>query len=211
MSDNSRWNLVLIPAVITLAVTLLRLYGELQGWPESMFGTAAGGGMAIVGIAWLVPIFGAYFGWKLTQSGEGPPSLAKAGLMVLAGIAVVMAGFILGSFLNPVAMLVVGGAGSLLGIAVVRLGWQDLVNTLILYGVLARVPVIVIMLLAFQGEWGTHYDAVGPFPLTGLWEKFFFLGVLPQLTFWIFYTAAFGTLFGVVAAAVAASRRTASA
>ena len=35
--------LVLVPAVITLAVTLLRLVGELQGWLVRVFGASQGG------------------------------------------------------------------------------------------------------------------------------------------------------------------------
>jgi hypothetical protein len=35
--------LILVPAVITLAVTLLRLVGELQGWLVRVFGASQGG------------------------------------------------------------------------------------------------------------------------------------------------------------------------
>jgi hypothetical protein len=34
-------------------------------------------------------------------------------------------------------------------------------------------------------------------------QKFFFAGVLPQMMLWIGWTAAFGSLFGSVAAAIA--------
>ena len=64
--------LILVPAVITFAVTLLRLVGELQGWSPRLFSKAAGGGGAIVGISWLVVIFGAWFGWKLAKAGQRP-------------------------------------------------------------------------------------------------------------------------------------------
>ena len=46
-------NIILIPSIITLAVTLLRLTGELRQWNETFFRRSA----AIVGIAWLAVIF----------------------------------------------------------------------------------------------------------------------------------------------------------
>lgn len=53
--------LILMPAIISLAVTLLRLSGELAHWSSRYFNTDVGGGGALVGITWLAPIFGAYF------------------------------------------------------------------------------------------------------------------------------------------------------
>jgi len=64
--------LILVPALITLAVTLLRLTGELLHWSKTLFNPEAGGGGALVGITWLAPVFGAYFGFKLARAGLGP-------------------------------------------------------------------------------------------------------------------------------------------
>jgi hypothetical protein len=55
MTDNSTSQisipkLILVPSVITLAVTLLRLVGELQHWPSALFNRDAGGGGSIIGI-----------------------------------------------------------------------------------------------------------------------------------------------------------------
>ncbi len=58
---GSPQDLIKIPALITLAVTLLRLVGELLDWPSLFFNAEAGGGFAIVGIVWLAPIFGVCF------------------------------------------------------------------------------------------------------------------------------------------------------
>jgi hypothetical protein len=52
--------LIFVPSAITLAVTLLRLIGELQHWSPVLFNPAPGGGGAIMGITWLVLIFGVY-------------------------------------------------------------------------------------------------------------------------------------------------------
>ncbi len=50
--------LVLGPTLFTLGVTLLRLAGELRGWPSPWFDKSSG----VVGITWfLPPIFGFYF------------------------------------------------------------------------------------------------------------------------------------------------------
>jgi len=57
--------LIIIPAVITLGVTILRLVGELAHWPTPWFSAVAGGGAAVVGISWLPIIFGPYFALKL--------------------------------------------------------------------------------------------------------------------------------------------------
>ena len=58
--------------MITLVVTILRLYGELQGWPKPWFSAAPGGGGAVVGISWLPIIFGPYFALKLAGAGDVP-------------------------------------------------------------------------------------------------------------------------------------------
>src|SRR2546430_3063655 len=87
---------ILVPSVITLVITLLRMVGELRHWSPSLFNPSAGGGGALVGITWLVPIFGIYFALKLAGAGEGPaaagPAIGMAGLGVF-GMA--------GGFLSP--------------------------------------------------------------------------------------------------------------
>ncbi len=45
-NDVSIKKLILVPALITLAVTLLRLTGELMHWSKALFNPAAGGGGA---------------------------------------------------------------------------------------------------------------------------------------------------------------------
>src|SRR6185436_7286031 len=62
-------------ALVTLAVTLLRLVGELRGWNPDYFSRLPGGGLAIVGITWLVPLVGAYFGYHLARARASVPEL----------------------------------------------------------------------------------------------------------------------------------------
>jgi hypothetical protein len=75
---------------------------------------------------------------------------------------------------------------------------------LLAYGYAARVPVAFVMFLAFRGQWGTHYDALPPgWHSEGLWRDFVWLGFFPQLTFWVGFTIAAGSLFGALGAATA--------
>src|SRR5215468_12235603 len=100
MGGLSVRRLVLVPAVITLAVTLLRLVGELNNWSPVLFNRSAGGGGAVVGIVWLVFLFAFYFAWKLVDAGEGPAGrfrplgFGALGILVslVVGVGAAMAG-----------------------------------------------------------------------------------------------------------------------
>ena len=204
-------DMILVPAVITLAVTILRLTGELNGWSSLLFNSEAGGGAAIVGIAWLVPIFGVYFALRLARSGGAPTSagrvLAYAAGGLAAAVAIMIGGSLLVGEAYPVAMLVPAVAG-IVGMSIACRGWCALGRILFYYALAARIPVILITLLAVVGDWGTHYDAVPPgFPEMSAMGKFFWSGVVPQLTVWVAYTMVVGALFGGIAVAVTSRRR----
>ena len=179
--DASRiGKLILVPAVITLAVTLLRLVGELQGWSPALFNRGDKPfSPSLVGIVWLVPVFGAWFGWKLTRAGSGPGSLGRAFGLTLASMAVLP----LFSFLAPKAGILperlwrpnvpltesftivsVFVAFAIVGLAIGILAWPALGRTLLAYGLAARIPVALLMLVAMLGNWGTHYDARPSYP-----------------------------------------------
>jgi hypothetical protein len=199
--------LVVVPAVLTLAITLLRLVGELMHWSATLFNAAPGGGGALVGIAWLVPVFGVYFALKLAAAGERPSGAASAIGYPLAGFALVpAAGFAattLGAPPNSIPLFAVFVAFSIVGAAVAFQGWPALGRTLLAYGLAARIPVVIVMLFAMLGNWGTHYDAAPPgFPEMGTISKWLFIGVAPQLTIWIWFTMAAGALVGGIAAAI---------
>jgi hypothetical protein len=204
--------LILIPAVITLAVTLLRLVGELQHWSPVLFNPAAGGGGSPVGISWLIPLFGIYFGWKLNARGEGPSSGWKAaGLALLAAVgASIVIGAAVGMKLPFLGMLALFAIVSWGAIAVAFRGWPALGRTLLAYAFAARIPVAIIMVIAMYGNWGTHYDVAPPdqpqvaamAPLV----KWFWIGFLPQATVWIYLTVVGGMIVGGVTAALAGRR-----
>jgi hypothetical protein len=82
---------------------------------------------------------------------------------------------------------------------------------LLAYALAARVPVVVVMLFAILGNWGTHYDVLPPgAPEMPPIPKWLLIGVLPQMTIWLWFTVAIGGLFGIVAAAIAGRRRAAA-
>lgn len=227
VSQNARriGELILVPAVITFAVTLLRLVGELLGWSPILFNRGDKPfSPSLVGIVWLVPVFGAWFGWKLTRSGSGPGSLVRAFGLTLAALAML-----------PLAAILAPKAGMLterlwrphvpltesftilsvfvivffVGIAIGVLAWPALGRTLLAYGLAVRIPIALLMLVAMLGNWGTHYDARPPYQMgaLGWWVA---IGLAPQLSFWIWITIVFGGLFGTVAAAIARRRGTAA-
>lgn len=197
--------LIVGPALITLAVTILRLAGELKHWPAPWFSNAAGGGGALVGISWLPIIFGPYFALKLADAGDAPGSQGKVLGFGLAGLAVFILGGALFAFgvtrlpiLSLLALLVM-----LAALLLPRHAWPTLGNVLIAYAFAARVPVVIVMYIAMRANggagWGTHYDAVAPaLAHVSFAKKFFEAAILPQFTLWISWTVIVGTIFGAL-------------
>lgn len=200
------WPLIAVPSVITVAVTLLRLVGELEHWSKTFFNPAGGGGGAIVGITWLAPVFGIYFAVKLVRAGERPPSPSRAVVFAVLGAIVGVGGLFLESHLPLTTFheqLLYIWSVSALAALVTLPGWRALFKLLLAYAYGARIPVAVIMILAFQGHWGTHYDAAPPnVSFASVWTEFLWLGFFAQLVFWVGYTIVAGTLFGSIVAAL---------
>jgi len=202
-------SLITIPALITLGITILRLVGELEHWPKLFFSRAGGGGGAIVGISWLPIIFGPYFALRLAGVGDRPSSVGKAVGYALLGLVVLFLSAVLAAatrshllILTLVAFLVMLVAAFIPGI-----GWRSLGNALVAYAFAARIPVLIVMFLAMRGNggqgWGTHYDVVDPmFAHAGFARKFFYMAILPQMTFWIVWTVVLGSIIGMIAVAV---------
>jgi hypothetical protein len=202
--------LVLVPAIITLAVTALRLIGELQGWNQRLFNRAGGGGGALIGISWLPLFFGIYFAWRLVRAGVGPVSSGRALGMAVLGLLIFPAAMWIGSLLGvpQLGLIVVACLVSLVAGTVACRGWSELGKTLFVYALLARVPVAVLMLPAILGHWGTHYDALPPnFPTYSPVVTWAMVGLFPQMTLWIGLTLVMGMLTGSITAAVLRGRR----
>ena len=204
--------LIFIPSVITLAVTLLRLIGELQHWSPILFNPTAGGGGAIMGITWLVLIFGVYFALKLSVAGEGPARIGKANLFAVLGLVAMIAGAFVG-FAHQIHFpgKVVMGLLVIVAAALRFPAWPALFKVLLAYGYAARIPVAIVMFFAIRGNWGTHYDALPPdFPEKSFWPKYLQIALVPQLIFWIAFTVIIGTLFGSIATAIFGRRKSGS-
>jgi hypothetical protein len=197
--------LILVPSLITLAVTILRLVGELQQWSPLFFSRAAGGGGAIVGISWLPFIFGPYFALKLSAAGDKPRATWKALLLLLLAVAFGFGGGMV-AYSAPITVIKVF-LGHLLiaaGVAVVFIAWGALAKTLVAYGYAARIPVAIVMFFAMRFGWDTHYSALSP-GLQGLgsfWVTYTVAGVLPQLILWIWLTVVVGALLGIIINAI---------
>jgi hypothetical protein len=216
MNDKppSLWSLVLIPALLTLVVTVLRLVGQLNGWNSTVFGTpAAGGSGAILGISWLIFLFGLWFGFKLRRTTGEPTSLGKAfGLALLAPV-ITGAGIAACRFAGLITMpdaehpgepsgtpFVLGCVA--VGLIVSLVAWRRVAVALLVYGVLARVPVIAVTWLAIDRGWDTHYTKLAP-GFVVKEDALFGMLAFPQVVFWIPGTVMLGTLMACIGAAVA--------
>lgn len=205
---------ILIPGLITLGVTVVRLIGELQQWSEVFFRRSAGGFGAVVGITWLAVIFAIYFAVQLQKAGNTFERSGKAiGLSVLA-LVLCFGGLNLmfgETSIRPPLFVAAGIIVELAGLYIMRMVWPAYWNVMTAYALVARIPVIAVMYLATQGNWGTHYDVESPgMQFTGWLDKFIRIGLIPQLFLWIPYTVVLCGLFGVITAAVR-KRRTAAA
>ena len=210
--------IILVPALIALGVTLLRLVGELGDGSSALFSREPGGGGALVGIVWLVPIFGAYFSVKLVRGGHGPESPGRVvgfsllGLLAAAaimGLSVVVTGNPSVSVSLPGVVLqqLAFGAAAVVAVLIVRKVWPTLSRTLLGYAFASRLPVVIVMFLAMAAEWGTHYELGPPgYPEMGFLTKFILIAVMPQLTFWVMFTVVVGSFFGGIAASVLAAK-----
>jgi hypothetical protein len=198
--------LILTPAIITLAVTLVRLSGERMGWNEFLFNRSAGGGGSILGITWLALVFAVYFAVKLQNAGEVFQSSGGA-----VGRGVLALGALIGGItlmfwkqdfrFSPLQLS--GIAVSVFSLLLMRWAWPAYWNLMTAYALAARIPVLVVMFLAFRGNWGTHYDALPPqttFDTPG--ARFVHLGVIPQLFFWVPFNVVFCGLIGICVTAV---------
>ncbi len=204
-SSPSIARLVLVPALVTLALTLLRLVGELEHWPPSWFSTAPGGpGPLAVLLALLAPAFGVYFALNLARSGCGPADAKQVIGLAFLGLMLLLLGFSI-SFLLDIQF-----TGKLvLGYVVVAFAavlqvptWPRLAKALLAYGFAARIPVVTVMLLALRGHWGTHFDNVqARYAHMSFGPMVSYFALLPQLVFWVAFTVVTGAFVGGIAAA----------
>jgi len=214
-------SLVLVPALLTLVVTVLRLIGEVRGWPHWLVGTGeAGGSGALLGISWLIFVFGLWFGIRVQRSGAGVPAPRRAllvsvlALVVLFGGIAICYGLGLVTFPDPdhpgepVGMHYFLGL-LVLGALVAFAAWPRIAWTMLVYAVLARVPVLVVTWLCLQyPDWNTHYTEIAPGLLPPPADELFLNLAMPQITFWPAITILFGTPMACLGAVLFGRART---
>jgi len=100
-------------------------------------------------------------------------------------------------------------------------GFRTVLRALIAYALASRGAVALLIVIASTGRLGSHYDLSR---VTDVWfwgslhqfepgsgRQMLYLGVLPQLTFWVAYTVVTGLMGAALAAAVLSARRGAPA
>ncbi len=205
-------SLVAFPAILTLLVTILRLVGELQHWGSPWVVNSHGGSDgAILGITWLPIIFGPYFAWMLIKSGFGPGSVGGAVGAAIGSVVSFLIGSIVAGYTetHPGILTLVGFLITLAAAFIPGKGWRAFGVTLLVYAFAARIPVAIVMLIAMSAHsgqgLGTHYDVVGD-QFAALaspwWKKFVLFGLIPQMTLWIGWTLAIGSLTGTLVTAI---------
>jgi hypothetical protein len=211
--------IVAVPLLISVAMTLLRLAGELGHWSVAWFSPATGGIVPsgwswVVGITWLPALFGPYFAYRLWGAGHRPPSLISTLGFALLGAAILFfgwravtsristAGAAAFFWLVAIWVLFVVAAG------LQAFGWRKLAFTLLVYGLGSRAVVAVVMILALTFNWGTHYDFADSPELRQLplVTRFVVLALIPQLVAWVGFTILLGCLAGTVTALFLAAR-----
>lgn len=107
------------------------------------------------------------FAWQLVREGLGPDSAGRALLFHVGALLLFFAtAFGLGRLFggSGTTQLITATIAAYVALFVVSKRWPSLFKTLLAYAVAARIPVVIIMLLAMLGSWGTHYDALPPGP-----------------------------------------------
>ena len=162
-------------------------------------------GKAILGVVWLVPIFGIYFAVRLFHAGDAPQRFARPLVFAASALALKLAGtFVMESHgMTYAARLSMNFIVTLIGLVLAAEAWPTLSKALLVYGYLSRIPVAIVQYLAMRGRWGTHYDALDPgFPAIGFWPTFLRVSFVPNIFFMEAYTVIVGGLVGIAVVAI---------
>lgn len=197
--------LVLVASFLTLLLTIVRTLGEALHWHAAWFPAAPGGAMSLIGIVWLVPVFGFLFGRRAAQAGSRPAFLAAFAVPLLGLAAIIAAIGWIGTKLQGQALydgmstlFCVAPAVALLGLFV----WPRVFVVTLAYGLLARAPVAVVQWLDLTQGWGTHYGMMHPsLPADLTLDAKLWLATLAQFGLWVPFTILAGTSCAALGAA----------
>ncbi len=192
---------VAVAAIAALAINVLRLYGELQKWSPFWFNREGGGGGSPLGISWLVVPVGFWFGRRLGATGHRPASVARAILMPIVGIALMFGVFALAMNVADewrTRTVIVNSGAFVCGLLALA-AWKRAYVTNLIFGILARFPVVIIQGVALDRSWDVHF-AKGP-PEAPAADLPFML-TMAQCVMWPFgFTVLVGGLFAAIGAA----------
>ena len=199
--------LIAAPSLIAISVTAVRAFGEVHHWPSPIVNPAVCG-RAILGVVWLVPIFGVYFALRLSPTTAGLRSVGRPTIFAIGSLLLKLAGtFIMERpGVGYIARVSTNFALTAVALGLQAAAWPQLFKVLLTYGYASRIPIAVVEFLAMRGHWGTHYDALDPgFPQIGFWQTYTRVNLVPNIFFMEAYTAVVGGLLGIFV--VAAMRR----
>jgi hypothetical protein len=195
--------LIAIPTVLTLGVNIARLWLEVNGTINS----ESGGGGALLGISWLMFLFGAWFAFRLRRLGSAP-RVAKSFLLPLIAAVAFMGAAAMTFASSPegadVPMDEMRSAVSLLaavccgGALLCFVAWPKLSWTLLLYAIPARLTVLALTWLAKDQGWDTHYTKFGQQGQQTDLQGTMTGASIAQLGIWVPLTVILGSLTGCV-------------
>jgi hypothetical protein len=205
---SSRVFLVIL--LLTYAMTVARLVLELSGTGPAASRGAGGGGFWL-GISWLPPLVGALFAMRLCAAGSGPRRPLRVVAFSIAALAIAI-GLAVFNFQRAKAgeqtlmvTFLIGGALWLAIAAVLARSWPALAKPLFVYGLLARLGVVVVTVICVAEGWDTHYTRFGASELPYVPasdQETILLATVPQLGLWIGITVIAGMLGGGIVAVV---------
>lgn len=201
------WRTIRVPVFLSLAILAARLTGEVLEIDSPWFSREAGGGGSLLGMSWLIPVFGFLFGWKLTAERRAPDRPGLALILNLLGLA-----FLVGGLIGAVQMLdpgILGPALAAVGLVSAVFAWRawpELAKRLLAYGLVVRATVVAITLVVFPMELGTHFEAAAPSFADQPRNTQLLALCMAQLAFWIPGTALAGGLAGSVASMIRGRR-----
>lgn len=198
---------LLWPALLTLAISVARLTAEVQG----LINQQSGGAFALLGITWLVFVFGAWFALRLRRADSAPvrqppwlwsllPLLAVAGTAVWRFAQVDRADQSDAAFASLREHVLIIAGVAIVAAAFAFTVWPRLALTLLGYGIAARLGVLALTALAKQMEWNTHYTKFGPSGIERDFATTMTSAAIAQLVFWVSFTVVAGTFTGCVVA-----------
>lgn len=204
----STFRLLLWPSLITLAVSIVRLVSEVNGWLTNV----SGGRLLPLGITWCIFVFGGWMAWRLARAGEGPRrrlSWLWPLLALLAAIGTAMWGFrpLLEADRSEATFALVreavihGVVVAIVGALAMFAVWPRLCWTLLLYGLGARATVLAFTWLAKLKGWDTHYTKFGPPGIErDSMAETMTSAAIAQLGFWVPFTMLGGMFVGCLVA-----------